>query len=157
MGSNTPQYSPNHVINPATGFLENPAYAYQFDSDRKKAFLEEYARNNLRIRRTCDKLGLGVDTVNRHYQNDPVFRKAVDEVKERFHEELEGTSYSNALNPKSVIERIFLMKCLMPEKYGQENRPTTMNVTVNIAAPPQQLEIDPAKVVEMKTVEDQQL
>jgi len=24
------------------------------------------------------------------------------------------------------------LKCLLPEKYGQENRPTSMNVTINV-------------------------
>ncbi len=126
------QYAHNHVINPETGFLENPAFSNDFDSDKKQAFLKVFFDNGLRIRRTCDELGISVDTVNRHYQRDSLFHKLYDEVKERYLDELEGVSRQNALNPKSVIERIFQLKCLIPEKYGQENKPMNTNITLNI-------------------------
>jgi len=127
-----PQYSKNHTIDPETGFLENPAYSNQFDAQKKKAFLDLYYENGLRIRRTCDQLGMSVDTVNRAYQTDKQFRQLYDDLKDRYLDELEGVSRTNALNPRSVIERIFQLKCLLPEKYGQENRPTSMNVTINV-------------------------
>lgn len=127
-----PQYSHNHVINPETGFIENPAYSSSFDSEKKIAFINLYYKNGLRIRRTCDQLGMSVDTIHRHYQIDPQFKKLFDDVKEKYLDELEGVSRLNALNPKSVIERIFQLKCLLPEKYGQENRPINHNVTINV-------------------------
>jgi len=129
-----PQYSQNHIVNPETGFLENPAFVNAFDSAKKKAFLELFYKNGLRIRRTCDELGISVDTVNRHYQKDPLFKSLYDDVNARYLDELEGVSRENALNPKSVIERIFQLKCLHPEKYGQENRPQSNTIVFNIDA-----------------------
>ncbi len=126
------RYTPNHQVNPITGFIENPAFLTQFDSDKKLSFLDAYFKNGLRIRRTCDELGISVSTVNSHYQSDPKFRELYDDVKARYLDELEGVSRQNALNPRSVIERIFQLKCLLPEKYGQENRPQTMAVTINV-------------------------
>lgn len=127
-----PQYAHNHVINPKTGFLENPAYVNDFDSDKKIAFFKVFYDNGLRIRRTCDELGISVDTVNRHYRLDQKFKEMYDDVKERYLDELEGVSRVNALNPRSVIERIFQLKCLLPEKYGQENKSSTVNVSISV-------------------------
>lgn len=129
-----PQYSPNHVVNPETGFLENPAFANNFDSQKKNLFFKLFYENGLRIRRTCDELGVSIDTVNRHYHIDPKFKQLYDEVKDKYLDELEGVSRINALNPRSVIERIFQLKCLLPEKYGQENRPQNLQITVNLDA-----------------------
>lgn len=126
-----PRYTPNHVINTETGFLENPAYASNFDSSKKLAFLSLYKQNGLRIRRTCDELGISVDTINRHIRTDPKFKEFFDVAEQEYIEELECVSRTNALNPRSVIERIFQLKCLKPEKYGQENKPTQMNVQIN--------------------------
>lgn len=125
-------YAHNHVVNPETGFLENPAYATQFDSVRKEAFLKNYRANGLRIRRACREMGLSEDTVGKHLHLDPLFREKFDAVEKDYLEELEATSKENALNPKSVIERIFQLKCLIPEKYGQENKPMSLKIEVNI-------------------------
>ena len=134
MGSNTPQYSHNHIVNPETGFLENPAFINQFDSARKIAFLELYKKNGLRLRRASRDMGLSEDTVYRAIRNDPVFKKAFEDVEKDHLEELESVSATNALNPKSVIERIFRLKCLLPEKYGQENKPSSQTIIFNIDA-----------------------
>ena len=132
MGSNTPAYSPNHIVDPTTGFLENPAFSNQFSAQKKLAFLKIFYENGLRIRRTCDSLGISIDTVNRHYQVDPKFREAYKELEAKYLDELEGVSRLNALNPRSVIERIFQLKCLLPEKYGQENRPVKIDVSISV-------------------------
>lgn len=109
---------PNHVINPETGFIENPAYAYDFDSERKLQFLRTFEVNNLRLYRTLQQLGISPETYNKHYNTDAAFKAAVDHVRRVYTDELEGTSRENALNPKSVIERIFQLKALLPGKYG---------------------------------------
>lgn len=127
-----PQYAHNHVINPETGFLENPAYISGFNSARKLQFLEVLKNNGLGLYRTCKAIGVKYDTVNKHYKIDPVFKQAYDQAMTEYIDELEATSRVNALNPKSVIERIFQLKCLLPEKYGQENRPTSINVAINL-------------------------
>lgn len=126
-----PQYAPNHTTDAATGFLESNAYPYAFNAERKLQFLEVFKTNGLGIYRTCRVLGIKRDTVIKHYNTDPVFRKAFDEAMAEYTDDLEATSRENALNPKSVIERIFQLKCLLPDKYGQENRPSSTQITIN--------------------------
>lgn len=126
------QYAHNHVLNPETGFIENPAYPNNFDSKRKLAFLSLYKENGIRLRRTCRAMGLSDDTVNNALRYDSKFKQMFDDVEKDYLEELEATSRENALNPRSVIERIFQLKCLLPAKYGQENRPVQQNITLNI-------------------------
>lgn len=161
-----PQYSHNHIVNPETGFLENPAYVNSFDSVKKQAFLKLFYENGLRIRRTCDELGISVDTVHRHYQIDKQFKDLYDDLEKRYLDELEGVSRQNALNPRSVIERIFQLKCLLPEKYGQENRPQNISISLNVDGNlikemknrEQIIDVDPinsTQIENMKKVENQ--
>lgn len=125
------EYAPNHTIDPETGFLESNAYASAFDAARKQQFLEVFQSNGLGLYRTCSKLGISHHTINKHYHNDPVFKKAYDEALERYSDELEATSRENALNPRSVIERIFQLKALRPDKYADQRQ--VGNVVVNIS------------------------
>ncbi len=127
------QYAHNHVINPETGFLENPAYPSAFNSDRKHDFLRVYRANHLRLYRTLAELGISPETYNKHYQLDAHFRREVDHVRRVYTDELEGVSRENALNPKSVIERIFQLKALLPEKYGdnKSSGSTMINLVFN--------------------------
>lgn len=129
------QYAHNHIINPATGYLENPAYSYDFDTEKKKAFLGVFYNNGLRLYRTADELGISHHTINKHYDIDAKFREDYDEVVARYTDELEGVSRTNALNPRSVIERIFQLKCLKPEKYAEQRNSgqTVVNLTLDLA------------------------
>jgi hypothetical protein len=77
-------------------------------------------------------MGLSEATVSRALRIDSAFREKFDEAEADYLEELQATSRSNALNPRSVIERIFLLKCLLPDKYGQENRPNVSNIQISI-------------------------
>ncbi len=122
----------NHQINPVTGFMENPGFIDAFDSDKKVSFLKLYRDNGLKIWNTCRSMGISVDTVNRHYRNDPVFKKAFDEVETEYLDELEGVSRINALNPKAIIERIFQLKALKPEKYGDKKNSGEITIQVKI-------------------------
>lgn len=161
------QYAHNHVINPQTGFLENPAYAHDFDSEKKQLFLRTYLDAGMGLYRTCRKLGMSCSTVHKHYQIDPVFKEQFDEIKREYGDELEATSRQNALNPKSVIERIFQLKALFPEKYGdrRESSAQTINITIDSELLKQvynrsntiEAEIISTQQAEMKTLEDQQV
>ena len=142
------QHFHNHMIDPHTGFMENPAFLSDFDAERKLKFLELYKANGLRLRRTSRSMGLSESTVSRHYKIDPVFKKALDDVERDYLEELEATSRENALNPKAFVERIFLLKCLKPEKYGQENRPPITNLTINFGGDRVGDAIDKAKILD---------
>jgi len=77
-------------------------------------------------------MGLSESTVSRHLHTDPKFKEMFEAVEKDYIEDLEATSRDNALNPKSVIERIFQLKCLIPEKYGQENKPSNQTVNITI-------------------------
>ena len=126
------KYSHNHIINPETGFLENPAYATDFDSARKLQFLEIYKSNGLGLFRTCRQLGLSCSTVHKHYSIDPKFKEAFDEAKKEYADELQATSRINALNPRSVIERIFQLKALFPGVYGDAKNSSEVVVNLNL-------------------------
>lgn len=126
------QYAPIHTIDPQTGFLESNAYLSAFDADRKLKFLEIFRRNGMGLYRTCAAIGLSVHTVNKHYQIDPVFKAAYDEAKVEYTDELEAVSRENALNPRSVIERIFQLKALKPERYADQKNLGSAQITINI-------------------------
>jgi hypothetical protein len=132
VGSSIPEYSQNHQIDPKTGFTENPAYLYAFDSERKKRFLNLYRSNGLMFNKTCKQLGLSHNTVNKHYQTDPEFKVLVDEAERDYTEELEAVSRRNALKPRFYVERIFQLKTLKPEKYDPQRNMGASNVTINI-------------------------
>lgn len=132
MGSSVPQYSANHVINPETGFLENPAFLNDFDSARKQAFLDLYLDSGLSLYDTCAQLSLSYHTVNKHYQRDPKFKQLMDQKRDEYASRLDGVSKRNAMNPKSVIERIFQLKSLFPEKYADQKNQGKIEVTINV-------------------------
>ena len=130
------QYSANHVINPITGYLENPAYSYDFDSERKIQFLKSFIENGCSIYKTCNSTGVHHSSVNKHYQIDAKFREEIDQAREIYRETLDGISKINAMNPKSVIERIFQLKSLYPEKYADQKNSgnTVVNLTLDLDA-----------------------
>jgi hypothetical protein len=127
-------YSENHLIDPDTGFVENPAYATAFDSKKKILFLQRLKQNNMRLYKTARELGMSLSTVHKHYNTDAVFKKAFEAIETEYTDELEGVSRENALNPRSVIERIFQLKSLRPEKYGDEKIHSVPNITINFDA-----------------------
>lgn len=128
------EHTPNHAVDPATGFLESNAYAAAFDAERKTQFLNLFKSNGLGLYRTCKQLGLSHHTINKHYRIDPEFKKAYDDAEKEYTDELEATSRFNALNPKSVIERIFQLKALRPERYADQKSAAPTQITINVDA-----------------------
>jgi hypothetical protein len=125
---------PNHSVDPETGFIESNAYAIAFDAQRKQQFLQLYKANGLGLYRTCKALGISHHTINKHYKNDQAFKKAFDEAMEEYADELEAVSRQNALNPRSVIERIFQLKSLLPGKYADQRVSSAPQVNITIDA-----------------------
>lgn len=121
----------NFQINPKTGFLENPAFAYDFDSDRKMQYLE-LIRKGYGKYKACDAIHVKHSTVFNHLQRDEVFRQAVVAAEKQYVDDLETVSRNNALEPKMVIERIFQLKHLLPGKYGDLQNVAPSKVTINI-------------------------
>jgi hypothetical protein len=125
-------YVPNHTVDPGTGFLESNGFPSAFTAERKQQFLNLYRSNGLGLFRTCRLLNMSCSTIHHHYRIDPVFKAEFDEAKAEYGDELEAVSRTNALNPKSVIERIFQLKALFPQKYGELRAPNTPEITINI-------------------------
>lgn len=133
MGSSTPAYSPNHLIDPETGYIENKAYPFAFDAEKKQKFISCLVNNGLGIYETCEALGLSHHTLFKHYHNDPEFKKDLDAARFEYGARLDALSKRNAMNPKSVIERIFQLKSIFPEKYAeQRNSHQNLNVSINL-------------------------
>ncbi len=146
--------APNRTVDQATGFLESKAYISAFDADRKQAFLTLLRSNSLGLYKTCAQLALSVATVNKHYQLDPVFKQAYDDLEIEYASDLEAVSRQNAMNPKSVIERIFQLKALLPGKYSDAKRES--GLVVNISIDPEVIKqaAQRAKIVDAEIVSE---
>lgn len=127
-----PKHSKNHVIDPKTGFIENPAFPSNFSAERKILWLKTFVKCGLGLYKTCEKLGMKVETFNRHYRIDPVFAGEVEKARAEYADRLESVSKENAMNPRSVIERIFQLKAIYPDKYGEKKNNGQVNVAINI-------------------------
>ena len=126
------QYAPNHTIDPETGFMENLGYPSCFDGERKKLFIETMVDNGLSVYNTCKALKLSHHTYFNHIKSDPAFKDAFEEAKRLYRDRLAGVSMTNALNPRSVIERIFQLKWLYPERYADQRNAQPTQITINI-------------------------
>lgn len=125
------QYAPHHTIDAETGFIENKSYPTAFDAARKTQFIRCLVDNGLGIYEACEAMGLSHHTLFKHYHNDPAFKEALDEAKLEYGSRLDAISKKNAMNPRSVIERIFQLKALFPERYADKR--DSGNVQVNIS------------------------
>lgn len=157
MGSSTPEYAPNHTIDPETGFMESNGFVHAFDGAKKQQFIKCMVENGLGLYDACDAMKISHHTLSKHYHNDPAFKEALDEAKLEYASRLDAISKKNALNPRSVIERIFQLKYLFPEKYADKR--DSGNVTVNISVDPNLLKSISARqeVIDIEPVSDSQV
>lgn len=126
------QYAPNHTIDPETGFLENNGYGYPFNAERKKQFIEAFVENGLGLYKTCKFLGVRYETVFNHLRQDEAFKRTFEEARKLYADDLDAISKQNARNPRSVIERIFQLKSLFPERYSDQRQQANVNVNVSL-------------------------
>lgn len=147
-----PVYAPNHTVDQATGFLESNAWLDAFNAPKKQTFLALLKENGLKFWRTCAELGVKGDTVHKHLAIDPAFKDAYEQVKTEFYDELEGISRINALNPKSVIERIFQLKAAFPSKYGDNKQAAPSQITINIDGEMIRQASERARIVEAEII-----
>lgn len=126
------QYAPHHTIDPQTGFTENKSYPTAFDASRKTEFIRCMVENGLGLYDVCDTMNLSHHTLFKHYHNDPVFKEALDEARFQYGSRLDAISKKNAMNPKSVIERIFQLKAIFPETYADKRTESMPNITINV-------------------------
>lgn len=123
-----------HTIDPITGFTNTKGNISLFDSNRKQDFLKLYMANGLSLYKTCDQMGLSYHTVFNHLKIDTAFKAAIEASKREYAARLDGISKQNAMDPKSVIERIFQLKALFPEIYAENKRDSAPQITINFDA-----------------------
>lgn len=123
------------AVNPATGFMDSQDYAFTFDGERKRQFLERYRANGLMFRKTCKELGISMHTVNKHYQLDPKFKEEYDECQREYAESLESFQRDMALTPKGFMDRCMQLRHLFPDRYAPEKQSSgPSHVVINITA-----------------------
>lgn len=149
--------TPNHTIDPATGFLESNNYIQAFDASRKVAFLNLLRANSLGLYKTCKQLGLSHHTVNKHYHQDAEFKRQYDDLETEYASDLEAVSRQNALNPRSVIERIFQLKALLPNKYADQKSLLPSQITINIDGKLIEQARERTKILDIQEVVDGQV
>ena len=148
------RHTPNHTIDPETGFLESNGYAVMsFDAERKIQFLRLYQANGLRFRKTCKDLGLSHNTVLHHYKIDDEFKKALDELQADYAEDLESSSMQFAMLPKHFMDRCMQLRRLYPEKYDSAKSSGSPQIIINLDGKFLDLMQKREQIIEAKIVE----
>ena len=125
------QIAHNHQIDPTTGFIESPAYPDSFDAEKKSAMIEILKNGPFRLEKACKSLGVHYSTFTKAWRNDPLFRESIDEAKRLHIEAVEQVLATQALEPKSVVDRIFFLKCWKPDRYNPVMR-TELRTEISI-------------------------
>lgn len=142
------------VISKVTKDVQDNAYVKSFLKDyeqetgiktrfthKKKEFIKLLVEHNGFITSAAKELGYFPASVRFAMKGDPAFSQAVKAIQEGFVTErldaLEKLSYTQALKPGNVTERIFQLKAHDPGKYrdrvNQQN--TQINVSVSGTSP----------------------
>ena len=103
---------------PETGFLSSKQQkAFAFDAPKKIAFLDIY-RKSPQVRKSCESMGVSLETLHKHYADDSDFRKAYNQVQKEIAEELQDKSISIGLTDKGFMDRIAQLRRLKPAEYA---------------------------------------
>lgn len=156
----------NRQINPATGYMENPGYDNPFDSEKKIKAVELFRQGHT-LYSVSHELACHPETIKRHCKLDAKFGSEVTQALETFGSRLESRSRIYAYNnDKATIERIFHLKAIYPERYG-DKKENSSGITLKIELTESVLNalnqrseriskaID-AEIVESKAVDNQQ-
>ena len=125
-----------YVIDNETGMLENKSYPYAFNVQKKLAFCDLISKG-FGTYKALASLNVSHHSYFEHCKIDSKFKELVKHAEKIYIDSLESVSRENALNPKSVIERIFLLKNLLPFKYADNKQPSqavTINIDSNLLA-----------------------
>ena len=98
-------YTPNHTVDPATGFIVSLAYEDAFTPEKKLRYLELYEESGGLICRTAEALGMKDATIRKHVQIDPEFARRMELAKRRCNERVEGVLFKRALEPNGSFDR----------------------------------------------------
>jgi hypothetical protein len=129
------RFTPNHQINIKTGFLENPAFVDDFDSDRKQLFLSTFYANNGKLYKTVEECGVSPHTIHKHLNIDPKFKEAYDHVWKKLRDDIQGVLTDNALkreDPRYQSSLIFWLKKNFAEKYADNLKIENNSVVISV-------------------------
>lgn len=98
--------------------------------ESKRQFVQSFITHNLKFIETCQVLQLSPYTVKSFINRDPYFKEALRLAGLCYIERVEGVSRAQALDPKGVIDRMFQLKHLRPDVYG--DKPNVMAVQINM-------------------------
>ena len=88
----------------------------QTTKQKKKRFLELFAKRLCNVSKTCDVVGISRNTFYRWCYEDDMFKKGIENEHERFYDDLETTMYSKAITDKDTAMLIWLSKTKMKHR-----------------------------------------
>ena len=94
----------------------------------KERFLKEYTKKHCQLQKACDSVGISVQTYYNWYKGDPLFKEAIDTIREGIVDIAEQAllELNRERNPQTVI---FTLKTLGKNRGYQEQ--TKLDVNVN--------------------------
>lgn len=125
--------TPNHTIDPATGFLQSLGFDDAFDATKKLAFVQVLREKGFNFLATCRECGISPHTISKHRRIDQKFDDLIKDTIREYGESLEWVSRSQAMEPKATLERIFQLRSLFPQKYARELKENNQRIEINIA------------------------
>lgn len=132
----TSNSTPNHTVDPKTGYLESNGFPDAFDAPQKILFLNTYRDKGLNLFQACKDMGISRHTVRHHMRIDPSFRADVESLTEEYADSLEWVSRQQAMNPgKGFMDRCMQLRHLRPSKYAQDKIQSPQPVVIQISAP----------------------
>jgi hypothetical protein len=90
-------------------------------ADRKQAFLDNFIKWGTHYH-TAKAIGVDAPTVSGWKHDDPEFKKAVDALEMVPIYMIERSAMRRAIEGKSDVLSIFMLKSRMPEKYGERQK-----------------------------------
>ncbi|MDD3907436.1 MAG: hypothetical protein PHF34_04400 [Bacteroidales bacterium] len=96
---------------------------------RKKRFLKTYKARLCNVSKCCEVCGISRQTYYQWMNKDDKFKKAIEDEREAFYDDLETTMYSKAITDKDTAMLIWISKTKMKDRGYVEKM--EQDVTVN--------------------------
>lgn len=133
------------VVNPKTGFLEQPNYLPAFDSDKKLRLLDYLEKQPFKISFACEAVGVDTATFYKHLVLDATFAQQIQKLKTRRIEEVEQKLADMATVKEQVADRIFFLKSWKQDRYNPIQRSeSTIRIEIDTSSVNAAMERDKA-------------
>lgn len=83
---------------------------------RQKDFIEVFPKKDCNISQTCKAINISRETYNRWYNSNEKFRKAIDEIREAYKDDVESKIYKVALIDENPTMLIWLSKTQLKDR-----------------------------------------